>query len=485
MSKRTRTVRFALMTLLLTFVVTSAWARTLTITHPNNGEWYEPGQTIVIQWISSGSDWQAGDTIRLEYSTSAGARWDRVIGASDLPYDTGFFAWDTTDYPQSEQCMLRVTYNGDDQVTDTSDNAFAVAVDNVPPVIHYTPESETANVFDPYPVYARITDNYGVASATLYWSKNGSEFAAVAMTPTGSEYYPNQYRADIPGPSFIGDVFNYYIEVQDSSTGANVARHPQSAPSEVNVLRIVECGTETFSNTPGTQLGTSLSNYSCGNIFKCTVDCELTLIEQHLKVESSTEIRFLVYESSAWNGNLYTYSLIHETILSNPVVGDDFYSSGPISVKMTPGRSYCVMTAWQGACWPRWQEWGLPTTTSFGDFLGAYKLAGYPPPATIAPALLGAVHRQRLTTCRVPRALNVIAPNEGRIFEVGSTVEIRWKTQGVNWHAGDTVRLEYSTDGVTWNPISGAQQLPYNATSFVGDTTGCAASDFIPRQDNL
>ncbi|HET6348359.1 MAG TPA: S8 family serine peptidase [Candidatus Krumholzibacteria bacterium] len=108
----------------------------------------------------------------------------------------------------------------------TTRHTFHVISDNVPPVIAHTPLSASANLAGPYAVHATITDNVGVdpAGVSLTYNKNGGTNTTVAMTPLGGD----EYGANIPGPSVVGDVYNYFITARDIATVPNTARNPSS-----------------------------------------------------------------------------------------------------------------------------------------------------------------------------------------------------------------------------------------------------------------
>jgi len=103
---------------------------------------------------------------------------------------------------------------------------FEVTADNTPPEIAHTPLGNSADFVGPYVVEAVITDNVGVdpAAVQLTYNKNGGTNTTVSMTAVGGDVY----RAEIPGPSVLGDTYNYYILARDIATIPNTARHPAS-----------------------------------------------------------------------------------------------------------------------------------------------------------------------------------------------------------------------------------------------------------------
>jgi subtilisin family serine protease len=208
--------------------------RAVQIMTPNGGEYFEPEAGVSIQWATSGIDWVPTDKVNLLYSIDSGD-WTPISGASGLAYHLGSFNWDTTGLAESNKYLVRIEYAGDDSISDTSDDYFTIATDEIPPAITHNPLSNTKNQAGPYHVCANVTDAYGVESVTLFWSKNGGAFNQVAMQSTA---YPNEYCASIPGPSVIGDQYCYYIVAQDASSAQNLARDPQS---DAYCFEILDC----------------------------------------------------------------------------------------------------------------------------------------------------------------------------------------------------------------------------------------------------
>ncbi|NLN75963.1 MAG: S8 family serine peptidase [Armatimonadetes bacterium] len=209
-------------------------SRDVELVSPNGGEYFEPGAIVQIQWNASGSGWEPGDTVSLLYSDGS-ENWIVVPNAGGLAYSTGSFNWDTAASPlqQSDQYKIRVEYDADTSIFDVSDDNFAIATDNAKPTILHTPLADAKNQAGPYYVCAKVTDNYGVDSVTLFWSKNGSAFAQFDMSAAA---YPDEYCASIPGPSEVGDQYCYYIEARDSSSAHNLSRSPTEDAYCFNIL---------------------------------------------------------------------------------------------------------------------------------------------------------------------------------------------------------------------------------------------------------
>jgi len=106
----------------------------------------------------------------------------------------------------------------------TDQHEFQVIADNVPPVIVHAPLQYSADLAGPYTIEATITDNVGVDPAQVFvnYNKNGGMNTTIPMSSVGGDVY----SADIPGPSVVGDTYNYYITARDIATIPNTGRDP-------------------------------------------------------------------------------------------------------------------------------------------------------------------------------------------------------------------------------------------------------------------
>jgi subtilisin family serine protease/bacillopeptidase F (M6 metalloprotease family) len=101
---------------------------------------------------------------------------------------------------------------------------FMVSSDMTPPVIAHVPVENTTILAGPYVVAATITDNVGVDPAQVFltYNKNGGSNVTIPMVAMGGD----AYAAGIPGPSVLGDLYNYYILARDVAAVPNTAREP-------------------------------------------------------------------------------------------------------------------------------------------------------------------------------------------------------------------------------------------------------------------
>ena len=92
--------------------------RLVQVVSPNGGE--NLAGTFRIRWQATGRGWQAGDTVKLEYSVDGGTAWQAISGAASLAFNAGQFDWNTTTVIGSG-CRIRVSANGGSGATDASD----------------------------------------------------------------------------------------------------------------------------------------------------------------------------------------------------------------------------------------------------------------------------------------------------------------------------------------------------------------------------
>ncbi|HEX6790536.1 MAG TPA: S8 family serine peptidase [Candidatus Krumholzibacteria bacterium] len=110
---------------------------------------------------------------------------------------------------------------------------FTVAKDMVDPVIVHTPLRNTNDRTGPYTVRAQVTDNIGIEAVYLLYSKNGGLYHRVEMVAGDP---PTEFTGAIPGPTVVGDQFDYYILAMDESYSGNVTRHPATGTHHFSIV---------------------------------------------------------------------------------------------------------------------------------------------------------------------------------------------------------------------------------------------------------
>lgn len=136
-------------------------------------------------------------------------------------YKTPSGSWTALDGDLNFRAFVR--YYGDDQVPPV--------IDHVQQVLGFTGDGN-------HPFEATITDDAGVASATIHYSLDGSTWNTVAMTNISG----NEWEGSIPGQT-AGTTVLYYLTAIDSSPNSNEATEPPTAPGVPYAMEVVR-GTE-------------------------------------------------------------------------------------------------------------------------------------------------------------------------------------------------------------------------------------------------
>ena len=482
--------------------------RALIVAKPNGGECYEPGTTAQVYWSSVGSSWTTDDTVSLMYSADSGSTWTPVAGANGLPYDSAPFNWPTTGLSNSVHYRVRVTFDGDNAVRDESNGDFTVGPDTVPPTILHTSLPDTAVATGPYEVFADITDNVGVQSATLYWNKNSGLVSSVSMVQTGGT---ERYHASIPGPSVVGDRYCYHIEAVDSSSSHNAARLP-AVPSESFCFSIVDYAdyfTQSFDSEAFDLQNMSVEFMPDGseNFYSA---CSHSITELPtdptggepvvLGDDSYVEVQLINGAMVSLYGNARDRLYIGSNGYITLDAGDtdwgaalvdhfafkrisamfcDLYPSGSITYRQMADR---FAVTYQNV-----REYGTTNTNTFqielyydGRITISYLATGTSlclAGLSQGQGMPGDYLESDLSSYACGARVTVGSPDGGEFYEPGNTIQIRWTAVGDGWQVGDTVTIEASSDGgSTWAQIPGAVGLPYDSNVFDWGTSGWAPS---------
>lgn len=477
--------------------------RALTIVKPNGGECYEPGTTARIIWSYSGNNWQPSDRVKLEYSPDAGGTWSPIPGAQSVPYNAGFFNWVISGLPQTQQYRVRITFVGDVSVTDESNGDFTVGPDTAPPVIIHTPLGNTANATGPYYVFVEVSDNVGIASAELHWSKNGGPYSSVSMTSAG----PGAYYAGIPGPSVVGDGYCYYVEATDSSSSHNVGRLPSQVGQSFcfDVIDQSDYFTQTFS-TGELDIENMSIEFTPDGSRSFYAACSHPIDELPtdptggavlpLGDDNYTRVDLQAGELISFYGQTYGSFYVgsngyitfdsgdssREVLLQNhfalrriSALFADLYASEDVSWRQLTDR---VAVTFLGV-----REYGTTNSNTFQVELfynGKITLSYLTLEADRCVVGLSAGNgvpadyvASDLSSYPCGPRLTIVRPDGGELYEPGNTVTIQWTAVGDGWLTGDTVRLQASPDaGANWTQIPGAESLSHKAGSFAWNTSG-------------
>ncbi len=109
---------------------------------------------------------------------------------------------------------------------------FHVMWDTEDPVVIHVRHHNTNDLDGPYHIYAGVTDNIGVESVYLMYAKNGGTAHRLRM-----ELLPDgRFHGAIPGPTAVGDYFDYWIYAMDEAYAGNVTRVPATGAYRFEIV---------------------------------------------------------------------------------------------------------------------------------------------------------------------------------------------------------------------------------------------------------
>jgi len=169
-----------------------------------------------------------------------------------------------------------------------------------------------------------------------------------------------------------------------------------------------------------------------GNIYHITTATSLTEFRFYMFIGASTQMYFVVYESTALSG---TYTKVAENYIASSGTGEGWYSSGSMSVSLESGKYYYLGTSWNGtATYGRGNE-SVPLSTSFGTLETGIPgtQAGYPPGTSFSNTYSGtAPYYQTVVTGDPSPVWLVPSPTSGSIVGSNSSqVDVLFDATGL------------------------------------------------------
>ncbi len=133
-----------------------------------------------------------------------------------------------------------------------------------------------------------------------------------------------------------------------------------------------------------------------GNIYQATTRTVLTKIEPYLNFTGERQLDYVVFQADDPNGE---FAKVFSYVTSQAGTGEAFYSSGPIGVRLTPGKFYFVAVGWNGGNVTFYRNNdAVPTPVSFGQQIQGAGWGSYPVGVLLLPDLYSGDYYQRLTT---------------------------------------------------------------------------------------
>ncbi|MDP6544480.1 MAG: right-handed parallel beta-helix repeat-containing protein [Phycisphaerae bacterium] len=492
-------------------------ARHLFVVQPNDNETLTGA--IPIRWHNVGTEWQAGDTVKIEYSVDGQAGpWTQIPGAESLDYTAAAFDWDTTAVSDTLNCYLKLTWTADDIVTDMSDVNFFIRNTGTPFTLYVnddqtandvyctavgddandglTPATPKATVqailsrydLEPGDLVLIDTGIYDISSAIEVEGPDGGS-ASSSVTLRGSTH-PAGTRIDRGGyveqNTSLGWTMGFkisadYIRLERLYlTGAYYGVHVYNKDG-VDVVNCIVSGNEH---------GIYLSNADNGSIVNCTIAYN-TRPGIYAYYPSGLTVKNNVVFASGWGAS--AISLRGSGITSDY---NNLYATGGAHLgKYNYGDALQTLADWQAETGqdahsvsldplfrnPAGFDYRLKSTVD-GHTQTSISIDAGDPGDPVgdestpngARVNQGAFGGTTLAARTPDRALVVLNPNGGE--NLTGVVPIGWHTLGVDWQADDDVKLEYSTssDAGPWTQIVGAESLDYDAGTFDWDTAPLA-----------
>ncbi|MBN1669443.1 MAG: S8 family serine peptidase [Kiritimatiellae bacterium] len=490
-------------------------SRVVRLRYPAGGEGLEQGATVGVEWGAFGQLWTNGDAVHLEYSADAGSNWQDVAGATNVPYDSGTYAWETDALPLGTQYLVRASSAADTNVTDTSDSTFAVAGPLA--AFAFTMAPTQANG---YAVYGECTieplDTNGVLITSFDSYVPTGRFPIAVQAPgvtvgglggSGDELAPSNFVNGVADLTGLGmtvsvaatpttavfsavsqdamsgasgevtlfqppDYFTQFFDAESFDlTNSSLLFLPSDSPDFYTAYRraISELPTDP---TNGTPLDLPDDGWAVVPLTNGAVAL-YGLSRSNVFVGSNGYITFDEGDMSYMPGLDSHFELPRIAAL----FADFWPEPGDVSWKELADR---LVVTYQGA-----PEYRIENSSTFQaelyhdgtivlSFLGIDAgegvvglSAGDDTPADY--------FESDLSACPLlpARLLRLIAPNGGERAVTNAPVAVSWRGYGDGWEATDTVWLDYSDDGgAAWTPVPGGTNLDWDAAGFDWDTAG-------------
>ncbi len=228
---------------------------TITVTYPNGGNVFSPGDTISVTWNYTGS---IGDSVRVQYSTNNGGSWSyispSVYGALRM------VSWIIPSV-STTTALVRVYTKNDGTITDTSNGAFSI----IPVVNHYVNYSyglDTNNGLSPatpWKTLSKVNATTLAAGDSVLFARGSTWRESLTLSNSGTSDSPIIYGAYGQGnpPTFYGS--------QSMATSSLWTFETATVPDSGNIIGIDSFESPTFMGNwtaTATPVDTTLQSYS-------------------------------------------------------------------------------------------------------------------------------------------------------------------------------------------------------------------------------
>ncbi len=421
----------------------------LTLTSPTGGEGWEIGDTKQITWTHGGVS-----TIKIEYSSDNGSNWNTIIqnvNADDLSYD-----WTVPNSPSNEY-LIKITDEARNDIYSVSSSDFTVgSITVTQPNGSSNWKSGTTNE-----IKWTATDGLNVVNLS-YSTDNGTTWNTIANSVPASD---QSYYWTIPGNissatslikishglsgSEISDESNIFTINSLQLTTPNGGEYFQAGTTEKiswssSVVNSVDIE---YSTNRGGSWHSVVSSYPASNgFYNWDVPSNLSSKEALIRIkdadnssilDSSDAVftigwikMFVPVSDSVWQAGK-KYNIVWDASSSIDLIRLDYSTD--------LGASWNVITSSATATADTFM-WSIPNNISSNQM----KIR-----ASDAQSSLGIAQQ---TDAFTVMTLDVVSPNGGENWQVGSTQNITW-----DYSSGliNLLNLYYSTDnGSNWTTIA-------------------------------
>ncbi len=223
-------------------------------------------------------------------------------------------------------------------------------------------------------------------SYVLQYSKLGYETAldTVHAPDDSTTYNANQALVALPAPQIAVGPSNILFSLSPGDSAMTTLSVGNAGPvnSQLAYQLALNGG---FGGLLEETIGGPISAFTGGarirgNRYAVERATTLKEIQSYHVIPDSTEMRFVVYESTTPTG---TFSLLYDGPPRRVPGGTQFASSGPINVALDSGKYYMIGAGWLESV-TYYNGASFPLAVGFGQALSGVSISAYPPPASIS-----------------------------------------------------------------------------------------------------